>query len=206
MTAKNTDRPDDDDSLGVLDDAASLDTAGIGILGGTAQVNLTIPTGDDDDLLDDDAVVDGEVPSELIIDPAPELVPASAADAVGRILDGGIDIIIEVPADELPPVATDAAEHAVTAEVVLDHDELADRVAAQEAEAAALPDDLIVERDAEPDLEAPAHEDVEPSTENASDPDAAASASEADAATTPEPETAVPAPAAKPAKKPRPAK
>jgi MinD-like ATPase involved in chromosome partitioning or flagellar assembly len=118
MTAKNTDRPDDDDSLGVLDDAASLDTAGIGILGGTAQVNLTIPMGDDDDLLDDDAVVDGEVASELILDPAPELEPATAADVIGHINDGGFDIVIELPAEELPQATVKDAEDAVTAEVV----------------------------------------------------------------------------------------
>ncbi|WP_460794856.1 nucleotide-binding protein [Microbacterium sp. GXF0217] len=206
MTAKNTDRPDDDDSLGVLDDAASLDTAGIGILGGsTAQVSLTIPRGDDDDLLDDDAVVDGEVASELIIDPAPELEPASAADTVGRILDGGIDIVIEIPADELPPVVAADDEDAVTAEVVLDEDELAGQVAAHEAESAAVPDDVLVEQDAE--LSA---EDVDDAQET--EAQAEADAETADAAPAeapalePEPEQVLPAVPAKPVKKPKPVK
>ncbi|QYM63089.1 MULTISPECIES: hypothetical protein [unclassified Microbacterium] len=67
MTPKNTIDPDDN-PLGVLDEAASLDTAGIGILGGTAQVSVTLPMDDDDDLADD-GVVEGEVVGDLVIDP-----------------------------------------------------------------------------------------------------------------------------------------
>lgn len=69
MTPKNTTDPEDD-SLGVLDEAASLDTAGIGILGGTAQVRVTLPMNEDDDLADDE-VIDGEVIGDLVIDPVP---------------------------------------------------------------------------------------------------------------------------------------
>ena len=178
MTAKNTDRPDDDDSLGVLDDAASLDTAGIGILGGTAQVNLTIPMGDDDDLLDDDAVVDGEVASELILDPAPELEPATAADVIGRINDGGFDIVIELPAEELPQAAVKDAEDAVTAEVVLDQDELTDRIAAQDAEAVTDADDLVIEQDAEPQVEPESQAEPEPEPEPSASSEPAPAADE----------------------------
>ncbi|MFJ2553038.1 AAA family ATPase [Microbacterium sp. NPDC087591] len=67
MTPKNTSDPLDENSLGVLDDAASVDTAVIGILGGTAQVNVVLPQDDDDDL-DDDGVLDGEVVADLIVD------------------------------------------------------------------------------------------------------------------------------------------
>ncbi|MGW8483404.1 MinD/ParA family ATP-binding protein [Microbacterium sp. NPDC055903] len=95
MTAKKNTDPAEDDSLGVLDDAASLDTTGIGILGGTAQVNVAIPTGDDDDLVDD-SVIDGEVVSDLIID------EVEGSSGVGRIDDEAFDIVIELPADELP--------------------------------------------------------------------------------------------------------
>ena len=144
MTAKNTARPDDDDSLGVLDDAASLDTAGIGILGGTAQVRVAIPTGDEDDLLDD-GVIDGEVAADLIIEPAPEPAPEPE---VGRIQDGSIDIVIEVPAEERTYEPVSDSEDAVTAEVVLDQDELAERIAAKESADAA--EDIIVEQDAVP--------------------------------------------------------
>lgn len=67
MTPKNPSDPLDEDSLGVLDDAASVDTAVIGILGGTAQVSVVLPQ-DDDDELEDDGVLDGEVVADLIID------------------------------------------------------------------------------------------------------------------------------------------
>lgn len=67
MTPKNTTDPEDN-PLGVLDEAASLDTAGIGILGGTAQVSVTLPRDEDDDLADD-GVVEGEVVGDLVIDP-----------------------------------------------------------------------------------------------------------------------------------------
>jgi len=58
------DRPDptpEDAELGVLSDAANSDTAVLGILGGTtAQVSVSLPPNDEDDLSDDD-VVDDEV-------------------------------------------------------------------------------------------------------------------------------------------------
>ena len=110
MTAKNTADSPEDDSLGVLDDAASLDTAGIGILGGTAQVNVAIPTGDEDDLIDDDGVVEGEVADLIVDEPAPAVV--------GRIEDGSMDIVIEVPAEDLPAAPEADAGDPVIAEVV----------------------------------------------------------------------------------------
>ncbi|MFK3678766.1 AAA family ATPase [Microbacterium sp. NPDC090218] len=67
MTPKNITDPEEN-PLGVLDEAASLGTAGIGILGGTAQVSVTLPKDEDDDLADD-GVVDGEVIGDLVIDP-----------------------------------------------------------------------------------------------------------------------------------------
>ncbi len=67
VTPKNITDPDES-PLGVLDEAASLDTAGIGILGGTAQVSVTLPKDEDDDLTDD-GVVEGEVVGDLVIDP-----------------------------------------------------------------------------------------------------------------------------------------
>ena len=83
MTAKNNADPEDS-PLGVLDDATSVDTAGIGILGGTAQVRVTLPAEEDDDLADD-GVVDGEVGIDLVVDaltlpggPVPAAEPAAA--------------------------------------------------------------------------------------------------------------------------------
>ena len=42
MTPKNVADNPDDESRGVLDDATSLDTSAIGILGNTAQVSLSL--------------------------------------------------------------------------------------------------------------------------------------------------------------------
>ena len=67
MTPKNTADPEEN-PLGVLDEAASLDTAGIGILGGIAQVSVALPKDEDDDLADD-GVVEGEVVADLVVDP-----------------------------------------------------------------------------------------------------------------------------------------
>lgn len=60
MTPKKAADADDDDSLGVLDDTGSLDAASLDLLGGTAQVSVAFPVGEEDDL-DDDDVVDDEI-------------------------------------------------------------------------------------------------------------------------------------------------
>ncbi|GAB3633754.1 hypothetical protein GCM10027421_31070 [Microbacterium shaanxiense] len=107
MTPKNESDSAEDDSRGVLDEAASLDTTGIGILGQTAQVSVALPQHEDDDLVDD-AVVDGEILSELIVDPPLEAAAVSVADErVGRIQEDRIGIIIELPAEEPAATATD---------------------------------------------------------------------------------------------------
>ena len=107
MTPKNESDSAEDDSRGVLDEAASLDTTGIGILGQTAQVSVALPQDEDDDLVDD-AVVDGEILSELIVDPPLEAAAVSVADErVGRIQEDRIGIIIELPAEEPAATATD---------------------------------------------------------------------------------------------------
>lgn len=65
MTSKNRSDAEGDD-LGVLDEAASLDTTSLGVLGMTAQVNVAMPGGADDDDLVEDSVVDGEIPAEVV--------------------------------------------------------------------------------------------------------------------------------------------
>lgn len=67
MTPKNTPDHREDDAMGVLDDAASVATTGIGILGGTAQVSVVMPQEHDDDLADEE-VIDGEVDEAVIAD------------------------------------------------------------------------------------------------------------------------------------------
>ncbi|MGP6178138.1 MinD/ParA family ATP-binding protein [Microbacterium sp. A196] len=64
MTSKNNSDAHEDDSLGVLDEAASLDTTALGVLGQTAQVSVSLPNSAEDDDLVDDSVVDGEIASD----------------------------------------------------------------------------------------------------------------------------------------------
>lgn len=128
MTPKNTTDPAEN-SLGVLDEAASLDTAVIGILGGTAQVSVTLPRSDDDDDLADDGVVDGEVIGDLVIDPSPAVgsttktkslpkaprpdpVPAAAA-AVAQDAEPDEAQVVEAASEVEPP-----AEPAVVTGVI----------------------------------------------------------------------------------------
>ena len=95
MTPKNSSASSEDDSLGVLDDTASLDTTSIGALGQTAQVNVALPRDEDDDLVDD-SVVDGEIPSDLIVDD----LPVVDEPPVGRIQEDIAGIVIEIPTEE----------------------------------------------------------------------------------------------------------
>ena len=87
VTPKNITDPDES-PLGVLDEAASLDTAGIGILGGTAQVSVTLPKDEDDDLTDD-GVVEGEVVGDLVIDPPAAVQSAVATASAAKPLASG---------------------------------------------------------------------------------------------------------------------
>lgn len=158
MTPNNTPDSPEDDSLGVLDEAASLDTTALGILGQTAQVNVALPRDEDDDLVDD-SVLDGEIPSELVVDgeldealtPAPEEVEA------GRIHMDRAGIVIELPLEDEPDAElieatvdpetiepddedADAAaeapiEEAVTAEVVVESEVMAAAAAAATSKA-----------------------------------------------------------------------
>ena len=87
MTPKNITDPEET-PLGVLDEAASLDTAGIGILGGTAQVSVTLPKDEDDDLTDD-GVVEGEVVGDLVIDPPAPVRPEVESVSTAKPLASG---------------------------------------------------------------------------------------------------------------------
>ncbi len=129
MTAKNNADPEDS-PLGVLDDAASVDTAGIGILGGTAQVRVTLPAEEDDDLADD-GVVDGEVGIDLIVDDltlpaAPK--PVLDAPRLDEVIDA---VVVEEPVveDSVPEDSVPAAEPA--ADLVAEEEEAAARFLAK---------------------------------------------------------------------------
>ena len=94
MTPKNTADADDDDTFGVLDDTASLDTTSLGILGGTAQVAVTLPTEDYDDLADD-GVVDDEIDTALLDVSALDTSVHSAEESVAEIAQTGGSFVIE---------------------------------------------------------------------------------------------------------------
>lgn len=119
MTTKNNEEPEGDDSLGVLDDTASSDTIAIGLHEGTAQVSVSLPTGgEDDDLVDDEAVDDevigGDVVSDLIIDTS----AVADADLLARISRQEPEIVIELPAEELPEPAAPVPDEVAEAEIV----------------------------------------------------------------------------------------
>ncbi|MBD3940711.1 MinD/ParA family protein [Microbacterium sp. NEAU-LLC] len=98
MTPDRTDHTPDEPVNGVLSDTGSLDTAGIGILGGaTAQVNVELPTESDDDR-DDDGVIDDEVPFVIEI-PADADLPL-AEQAVAEQVDAAAHGISEDEAFE----------------------------------------------------------------------------------------------------------
>src|SRR5690606_32909574 len=93
----------------VLDEAASLDTTSLGVLGQTAQVSVTMPGGEDDDELVEDSVVDGEIPAE-IFEGVIEIEVATDAAAPGSepVLDADQTEETET-AEIVEPVAPAAA-------------------------------------------------------------------------------------------------
>ncbi|WP_270365570.1 AAA family ATPase [Microbacterium algeriense] len=169
MTPKNTADPEDN-PLGVLDEAASLDTAGIGILGRTAQVSVTLPKDEDDDLADD-GIVEGEVIGDLVIDPPreadrkpktatasmppaerakPEITESTSASTAKVEEESAVTGEIEQPSVAEPIVidvsalSTTTTEDVVDADVVEDPNPDAER---RESTAASTPD--VEERDAD---------------------------------------------------------
>lgn len=133
MTTKKSDDPDDS-PLGVLDDAASVDTAGIGILGGTAQVRVTLPIEEDDDLSDDE-VVDGEVVGDLVIEDLVLPAPAVARPAVTVVESvesvESVGAVEAIEATEAVQGEPDIRERPVASETVAASDERATPVGAE---------------------------------------------------------------------------
>ncbi|MBO9627669.1 MAG: MinD/ParA family protein [Microbacterium sp.] len=187
MTPKKPAEPKDEQTRGVLDDAASLDTTGIGIIGGTAQVSVVLPTGDDDDLVDD-GVVDGEV-VDLVIDEPVLVQDLPDADAVPAAPEPiGESIVIELPAEVEPPAKAEPAVEATPvaeAEPVVEEEPVAEEESVVEAESV-VEDGAVV--DAEPVAEPVAVEDaVQPEPEPDSEPVVAVEVEEPEAAAEPEP-------------------
>ncbi|MGP3535104.1 MinD/ParA family ATP-binding protein [Microbacterium sp. RD1] len=100
---RRDDNPDEQSEHGLLADAASVDTAGIGILGArTAQVSLTLPADDDDPAEDeavDDAPIEEIAAGDIILEDVagPEELSADVHDA-------------DVVADEPEAVASASSE------------------------------------------------------------------------------------------------
>ncbi|MDX2400166.1 nucleotide-binding protein [Microbacterium algeriense] len=168
MTPKNTADPEDN-PLGVLDEAASLDTAGIGILGRTAQVSVTLPKDEDDDLADD-GIVEGEVIGDLVIDPPreadrkpkiatapmppaerakPEIAESTSASTAKVEEESAVAGEIEQPS-VAEPIVIDVSALSTTTEDVVDADVVEDPnpdAERRESTAASTPD--VEERDAD---------------------------------------------------------
>ncbi|KAB1865047.1 AAA family ATPase [Microbacterium algeriense] len=168
MTPKNTADPEDN-PLGVLDEAASLDTAGIGILGRTAQVSVTLPKDEDDDLADD-GIVEGEVIGDLVIDPPreadrkpkiatapmppaerakPEIAESTSASTAKVEEESAVTGEIEQPS-VAEPIVIDVSALSTTTEDVVDADVVEDPnpdAERRESTAASTPD--VEERDAD---------------------------------------------------------
>jgi len=134
VTPDRTDHTPDEPVNGVLSDTGSLDTAGIGILGGaTAQVNVELPTESDDDR-DDDGVIDDEVP-----------------------------FVIEIPADADLPIV-EVFTRAEPADDVIDAEEVIDDADEYEVDVEVIEDAVIVDEEpaaAVPEVEEPAESEDE---------------------------------------------
>jgi len=136
VTPDRTDHTPDEPVNGVLSDTGSLDTAGIGILGGaTAQVNVELPTESDDDR-DDDGVIDDEVP-----------------------------FVIEIPADaDLPIVGVFAP--AAPGDDVIDAEEPLDSGADDDADEVEVIEDAVIVDDEQDGVESDAEVALESTIES----------------------------------------
>ncbi|MEI3866443.1 MinD/ParA family protein [Microbacterium sp. CCNWLW134] len=141
--------PEDDDENGVLPDTVSIDTTALGVLSGqTAQVSVILPSSTDDDALDDEDVVDDEIPpatddAEIPVREAPDAAdtdsPVSGPIAIEPPAETAEAEIVE---DDAQPEHADDDAHAahpdhVDAEIVEDALEPATAVAAAAGGAAA---------------------------------------------------------------------
>ena len=130
--------PEDDDENGVLPDTVSIDTTALGVLSGqTAQVSVILPSPTDDDALDDQDVVNDEIPP--VID---QIGADEGRDAAGTasVLTG--PVAIEPPAETAEaeivedehPSASDAS-----ADVAQAHPDHVDADIVEDAPEAAAP-------------------------------------------------------------------
>jgi MinD-like ATPase involved in chromosome partitioning or flagellar assembly len=169
VNPKNNVEPDDDDSRGVLDDTPSSDTTGIGLVGGTAHVEVVLPRGEDD--LDDEVVDDEVVPAPVVTDLVIDTSAVADAEMLARIQQEAPDVVIELPAEDLP---ANAAASAAGVDDVAEAPEGGELVAEIVEDDIVEDDELTHDGDAEPEpvpaVEVLAHVHPDPDDE----PEAAA--------------------------------
>lgn len=113
MPDRNENQPEDTDTA-VLADSGSIETTGIGIIGGTAHVDVALPVGEDDDF-DDDVVDDGYVDDRLATGDVPvvEATGPRAPEAFDATAPADDVVDAEVVDDARPEQAASAARPAV---------------------------------------------------------------------------------------------
>lgn len=158
MTPDRTEHTPDEPENGVLSDTGSIDTTGLGILGGaTAQVNVELPSESDDDR-DDDGVIDDEVPFVIEIPADADLPVIEAAPAEEFSTETAEAEIVENAADlEEWTVEGEGFAPAPSVEDIAD----AELVEVIDAELEGEDHDVVEEASAEPEVETEAPSVVE---------------------------------------------
>ncbi|WP_374977800.1 AAA family ATPase [Microbacterium trichothecenolyticum] len=158
MTPDRTEHTPDEPENGVLSDTGSIDTTGLGILGGaTAQVNVELPSESDDDR-DDDGVIDDEVPFVIEIPADADLPVIEAAPAEEFSTETAEAEIVENAADlEEWTVEGEGFAPAPSVEDIAD----AELVEVIDAELEGEDHDVVEEASAEPEVEIEAPSVVE---------------------------------------------
>jgi MinD-like ATPase involved in chromosome partitioning or flagellar assembly len=162
VTPDRTEHTPDEPENGVLSETGSIDTTGLGILGGaTAQVSVELPSESEDDLADDD-VIDDEVPFIVEIPaeadrPVVEAVPAAefgTETTEAGIVDDTADLeewtvegegFAPAPAVEDIADADEVLEEEFAVDVVIEDATPVDDVALDEADNAEVDDDTVAE-------------------------------------------------------------
>jgi MinD-like ATPase involved in chromosome partitioning or flagellar assembly len=133
VTPDRTEHTPDEPENGVLSETGSIDTTGLGILGGaTAQVNVQLPSEPEDDLADD-GVIDDEVPFVIEIPADADLPVIAPAPTDEYPLETAQAEIVETPAElEEWTVEGEGFAPAAPAEDIADADEVLEALPAEE--------------------------------------------------------------------------
>ncbi len=129
--------PADEPENGVLAETGTIDAAGIGIIGGTAHVDVSLPNIDDDDLADDDVVDEDIHTADIVLDDDDDArVQADALDAVApdAVAAGAGETDAAEHVDDVP-----SAEPEAVPERAPEREALSARAAEPEPPAAARP-------------------------------------------------------------------